>query len=77
MSQFPVTVVLKTKYEFGDFLRKLKFILKLTFYRKPPKCTQTKAALGHGQEGRFGDCIQYFFHSTSSFNSLVIHQNLG
>ena len=49
-------VVLKRNLSFGILREVEKLILKLTIDRKSPSRPQTKVALAHGLEGRFGAC---------------------
>ena len=49
-------VVSKINLSFGILREVKKLILKLIIDRKSPNRPQTKVALAHGQEGRFGAC---------------------
>ena len=49
-------VVLKKNLSFGILREVEKLILKLIIDRKSPNRPQTKVALAHGLEGRFGAC---------------------
>ena len=67
-------VVLKRNLGFGILREVKKLIVKLIIDRKSPNRPQTKVALAHGQEGRFGACPKKFPSSNLLLNSFTIHQ---
>ena len=70
-------VVLKRNLSFGILREVKKLILKLIIDRKSPNRPQTKVALAHGQEGRFGACPKKFSYSNVLLNSFTILQNFN